>query len=186
MQPISIGSRVLRTLGGSSWETSKPQSLSQSFSDPGNRCTETVKPGRCDCIQPIYQHQLTMKHQPPMTRSPPRIYARSSATTSALLASLGDLPRTVQKMMEERGVTAPEELRSTEAFVRFLEQSVHPSTLSAVTDPQGGLRGVLSIVRGDLSSRSAQSLAVHLYTKELLRLVSIAAAREHLAEARDR
>jgi hypothetical protein len=92
----------------------------------------------------------------------------------------------VQNMMEERGVSTPTELRTTEAFMRFIEQRLDPTTLKAVADPQGDLLGVLSVVRNSLSSRSAEALAIHLYTKELLRLVRVAAARQHIASARNR
>jgi hypothetical protein len=89
-------------------------------------------------------------------------------------------------MMEQRGVITPKELRSSEAFIRFLEQNLDPAVLRTVADPPSDLLKALPAVQGHLKSRSAEALAVHLYTKELLRLISVAAARQHLAAARDR
>lgn len=132
-------------------------------------------------------HQRTIDHDKQARRSIPPHSQRPSASSSvALLASFDALPTTVQKMMEESGVRTPIELRCTAAFMRFIEQNLDPSTLRKVADPKGDFPGVLSAVQGSLRSRSAEAMAIHLYTKELLRLLSVAAARQHLAAARNR
>lgn len=92
----------------------------------------------------------------------------------------------MQKMMEQRGVRTPAELESNAAFMRFCEANLDSATLQAVSDPRGDPRHVLDAVRAHLNSRSAEALALHLYSKELLRLVSVAAARQHLPAARAR
>ncbi len=127
-----------------------------------------------------------MNHNETKAGSPPMRSLSPGEISSGLRARFEELPGNVLKMMEERGVTTPTELRSSDAFMRFLEQNLHPNTLRAVADPHRDLLRALSAVRSDLSSRSAEALAIHLYTKELLRLVSVAAARQHLAAARNR
>jgi hypothetical protein len=131
-------------------------------------------------------HQRTIDHNKQERRLIPPTSQRPSASSSALLASFDALPTTVQKMMEERGIQTPIELRCTAAFMRFIEQNLDPATLRKVADPKGDFPGVLSAVQGSLRSRSAEAMAIHLYTKELLRLLSVAAARQHLAAARNR
>lgn len=87
-------------------------------------------------------------------------------------------------MMKELGVTTPQELRSTADFMRFIEQNLNPAVLSAVSDAQSDPLSIMSAIRGCLSTRSAEALAVHLYTRELLRLITIAAAHQHRALGR--
>lgn len=88
-------------------------------------------------------------------------------------------------MMERLGVKPPKELRSTGAFRQFLEQNLDPTALKEVSEPQADPLVVMGVVQDHLSSRSAEALAVHLYSKELLRLITIAAARQ-IAAARSR
>jgi hypothetical protein len=127
-----------------------------------------------------------MKHDEPTTRSPPACSPGPCATSSRLLACFAELPSTVKKLMEQRGVTTPEKLRTSAAFMHLLEQSLDPGALKAVTTPSGDSIKVLNAVQGHLRSLSAEALAVHLYTKELLRLLSVAAARQYIAAARNR
>lgn len=133
----------------------------------------------------LYLNQPTMNQSKPTTPSPPASRASPCPISTGLLASFTELPATVQKMMEQRGVMTPKELRTSVAFTRFLEKSFDPATLRAVTNPQGDLLAGLNVVQSHLRSRSAEALAIHLYTKELLRLISVAAARKHLAAARN-
>jgi hypothetical protein len=102
-------------------------------------------------------------------------------SSSELHADLAQLPCTVQRMMRERGVTTPEALRSTAAFMRSIEQNLDASVLESISDPHADILQVLRAVQGSLTTRSAEALAIHLYTKELLRLMTVAAARQQLA-----
>lgn len=133
-----------------------------------------------------YKDQPTMNHKEPKSRSPPVCNARPCAISSELLASFNNLPTTVQKMMEQRGVLTPTELRTSAVFTRSLEQNLDPVALRTVTDQPRDLRRGLNVVRGHLRSRSAEGLAIHLYTNVLPRLIGIAAARQHLEAVRSR
>jgi hypothetical protein len=134
----------------------------------------------------LYHHQHAVNHDKPTIRPPPSRNLRPSAASSQLLARFAQLPTTVQSMMEQQGVLPPTELRTSAAFMSFLEQTLDPVTLKVLSDPQQDLLEGLSAVQRHLKARSAEALALHLYTKELLRLISVAAARQHLAVARNR
>jgi hypothetical protein len=130
--------------------------------------------------------QPTMNHHKPTIRPHLARAPTASAASNGMVTHFSALPTIVQNMMAARGVPTPEGLRDTDAFMRFLERSLEPNTLQALRQPQDDLRQVLSAVKGDLSTRSAEALALHLYTKELLRLLGVAAARQYLEEARYR
>jgi hypothetical protein len=110
--------------------------------------------------------------------------ASAEARLAGLLATFNDLPRTVQALMTRAGVTIPAELRSTAGFMRFIEQNLDQTAVDAICEPDRDPLDVFAAVRGCLSSRSAEALAIHLFTKELLRLITLAAATQHLASTR--
>lgn len=112
---------------------------------------------------------LTDSHQA-LIHPTPKHGGRQMDLTTLFL----ELPRTIDRMLEERGLATPVPRLDNEAYMQLLDPGVDTDTHEGVFERGNNAVATFERVQVHLNRCSTKALAIHLYINELVKLMAIA------------